>query len=179
MRDRGSRVPVVLPPLPPSDIVSDSILTEGVRMDPTKRERAVLHDLRGLQRRDFLKAAALAVTAGAVRPEMLLAAEPRLQDDPEFLRALSQQAQEEPPPVPLGNGEHPALVYQAYPGGTGSLYRSWYRRGIDPFERHEIAIRPWEGAVPGDPDEIAWLPVERLAALIQGCLLYTSDAADE
>ena len=178
MRDRGSRDRVVLPPLPPPDIVSDSIPTEGVRMDPTKRERAVLHDLRGLQRRDFLKAAALAVTAGAVRPEMLLAAEPRLQDDPEFLRALSQQAQEEPPPVPLGNGEHPALVYQAYPGGTGSLYRSWYRRGIDPFERHEIAIRPWEGAVPGDPDEIAWLPVERLAALIQGRHLSSVDLTD-
>ena len=82
-------------------------------------------------------------------------AEPRLQDDPEFFDALVQQSQEGPPPVPLRNGEHPALVYQAYPGGTGSLYRKWYEDGIDPFERHDIRIAPWEGPVPGDPEEIA------------------------
>jgi len=136
-------------------------------MGPTTRELGVLNELRALERRDFLKAAAVAVAAGAVRPEALLAAEPRLQDDPEFLHALAQQSQEEPPPVPLGNGEHPALVYQAYPGGTGSLYRMWNEEGIDPFARHDIPIRPWDGAAPSDPEEIAWLPVERLAALIR------------
>ena len=147
-------------------------------MAPTIRELGILNELRGLERRDFLKAAAVAVAAGAVRPEALIAAEPRLQDDPEFLNALAQQSQEEPPPVPLGNGEHPALVYQAYPGGTGSLYRKWHEEGIDPFERHEIPIRPWEGAVPGDPEEIAWLPVERLAALIRGRHLSSVDLTE-
>ncbi|MGB0544401.1 MAG: amidase [Longimicrobiales bacterium] len=136
-------------------------------MGPTRDELGVLNELRGLERRDFLKAAAFAVAAGAVRPETLLAAEPRLQDDPEFFDALVQQSQEGPPPVPLRNGEHPALVYQAYPGGTGSLYRKWYEAGIDPFERHDIRIAPWEEPVPGDPEEIAWLPVARLAALIR------------
>lgn len=136
-------------------------------MGPTRDEQGVLGELRGLERRDFLKAAAVAVAAGAVRPEALLAAEPRLQDDPTFMEALALQSQEGPPPVPLRNGEHPALVYQAYPGGTGSLYQRWHEEGVDPFERHEIRIAPWEGRVPGDPDEIAWLPVARLAALIR------------
>ena len=107
-------------------------------MGVTRDELGVLNELRGLERRDFLKAAAVAVAAGAVRPETLLAAEPKLQDDPDFLDALAQQSQEGPPPVPLGNGEHPALVYQAYPGGTGSLYRKWHAEGLDPFARHEI-----------------------------------------
>ncbi len=136
-------------------------------MGPTRDELGVLGELRGLERRDFLKAAAVAVAAGAVRPETLLAVEPRLQDEPSFMEALAQQSQEGPPPVPLRNGEHPALVYQAYPGGTGSLYQRWHDEGVDPFERHEIRIAPWEGRVPGDPDEIAWLPVARLAALIR------------
>ncbi|MDG2283367.1 MAG: amidase [Longimicrobiales bacterium] len=139
----------------------------GPTRDELRDELGVLGELRGLERRDFLKAAAVAVAAGAVRPETLLAVEPRLQDEPSFMEALAQQSQEGPPPVPLRNGEHPALVYQAYPGGTGSLYQRWHDEGVDPFERHEIRIAPWEGRVPGDPDEIAWLPVARLAALIR------------
>lgn len=147
-------------------------------MGPTSEERGVLSGLRGLERRDFLKAAAVAVTAGAIRPETLLAEEPALQDDPAFLDALAQQSQEEPPPVPLGNGEHPALVYQAYPGGTGSLYQRWHEQGIDPFERHEIQVEPWSGPVPGDPDEVAWLPVSRLAALIRGRHISSVDLTE-
>ncbi len=131
-------------------------------------EKEILSGLGGLERRDFLRAAAMAVTAGAVRPDSLFAARPELRDDPEFLDAVVQQSQEGPPPVPLGNGEHPALVYQAYPGGTGALYRRWHDQGIDPFERHPIPIEPWESRVPGDPEDIAFLPVSRLAALVQG-----------
>ncbi len=124
--------------------------------------------LRGLERRDFLRSAAAALTAGAVTPSALLARDPTLRDDPDFALALARQSQEAPPPVPLGNGEHPALVYQAYPGGTGALYRKWHDAGVDPFETHAIPIPPWEGPVPGDPEEIAFLPVSRLAAMIRG-----------
>ena len=131
-------------------------------------EARVLDAMHGLERRDFLKTAAAAVAAGVVTPSALLAREPGLAQDADFAEALVQQSQEGPPPVPLGNGEHPALVYQAYPGGTGSLYRRWHDAGIDPFERHDIPIDPWEGRVPGDPEEVAFLPVSRLAALIQG-----------
>jgi Asp-tRNA(Asn)/Glu-tRNA(Gln) amidotransferase A subunit family amidase len=128
----------------------------------------LLDRLRGLERREFLRTAAAALAAGVVTPSELLAREPELATDPEFAAAVARQSQEAPPPVPLGNGEHPALVYQAYPGGTGALYRKWHEEGIDPFEYHPIAVEPWEGRVPGDPAEIAFLPVHRLAALIQG-----------
>jgi Asp-tRNA(Asn)/Glu-tRNA(Gln) amidotransferase A subunit family amidase len=131
-------------------------------------ETGVLKVLGSLERRDFLKAAAAAVAAGAVTPKSLLAEDPGLASDPEFVAALAQQSQEGPPPVPLGNGEHPALVYQAYPGGTGSLYRRWFETGVDPFERHGIPIEPWVGSVPGDPTDVAFLPVARLSALIRG-----------
>lgn len=120
-----------------------------------------------VERRTFLKGLAAAAAAGLVAPAELLAREP----DPMVraeLGALIQQSQEGPPPVPLGNGEHPALVFQAYPGGTGSLYRKWNAEGVNPFARHEIPIEPWEGSVPGDEEDIAFLPVHRLAALIQG-----------
>ncbi len=121
----------------------------------------------GVERRAFLKGIAAAAAAGLVSPAELLAAEP----DPQLraeLRSVLQQAQEGPPPVPLGNGEHPALVYQAYPGGTGALYQKWSDEGVDPFARHEIPIEPWVLPVPGDPADIAFLPVDRLAALIRG-----------
>jgi Asp-tRNA(Asn)/Glu-tRNA(Gln) amidotransferase A subunit family amidase len=130
-------------------------------------EARILRELGALERRAFLRTAAAAVAAGAISPGALLAAEPDPVRRDEVARALLSQSQEEPPPVPLGNGEHPALVYQAYPGGTGSLYRKWHDQGIDPFERHPVPIAPWEGALPGDPAEIAFLPVHRLAALIR------------
>ena len=129
---------------------------------------AIIERLSRLERRDFLKAAAAAAATGAIHPAALLAREPWLVDDPDFALALSQQQQQEEPPIPLGNGEHPALVFQANPGGTGMLYDRWNREGIDPFAKHSIPIEPWVGYVPGDPVEIAFLPVHRLAALIQG-----------
>lgn len=128
----------------------------------------VLDALSGLERRDFLRTAAAALVAGVVTPSELFAREPELASDAEFARAVVQQSQEAPPPAPLFNGEHPALVYQAWPGGTGALYQRWHDEGVDPFARHAIPIDPWEGRVPGDPEEIAFLPVHRLAALIRG-----------
>lgn len=119
------------------------------------------------ERRAFLKGLVAAATAGALNPAQLLAAAPSPESRAE-LQAMLQQAQEGPPPVPLGNGEHPALVYQAYPGGTGALYRRWAEEGIDPFERHDIPIEPWTLPVPTNAADIAFLPVDRLAALIQG-----------
>jgi Asp-tRNA(Asn)/Glu-tRNA(Gln) amidotransferase A subunit family amidase len=136
-------------------------------METSGNEAPLLRALGRLERRDFLRAAAAAVASGAASPAVLLAAEPDPVRREELARTILPQSQEGPPPVPLGNGEHPALVYQAYPGGTGSLYRKWHDEGIDPFVRHPVPIAPWEGAVPGDPTEIAFLPVHRLAALIR------------
>jgi Asp-tRNA(Asn)/Glu-tRNA(Gln) amidotransferase A subunit family amidase len=134
-------------------------------MASKKEEQRVLEILHGLERRDFLKAAVAAVAAGAISPSALLAGHSEGDHRDALARVL--QERQEVPPVPLGNGEHPALVYQAYPGGTGSLYARWHREGVDPFQRHAIPIDPWTGAVPGDPEDIAFLPVHRLAALIQ------------
>ena len=78
------------------------------------------------------------------------------------------QAPAQPPLPQLGNGEHPAIVFQAYPGGTGAyLEKIRKERGSAAFDRAKFAVEPWAGAVPGTEEEIAFLPVHRLAALIQ------------
>ncbi|MDE0898770.1 MAG: amidase [Longimicrobiales bacterium] len=128
----------------------------------------LLKRLEKLERRSFLKAAAASALAGVVSPTELLARETDPVRASALVRAIAEQSQEGPPPVPLGNGEHPASVYQAYPGGTGALYQKWHDEGIDPFARHVIPIEPWRGAVPGDAADVAFLPVHRLSALIQG-----------
>jgi Asp-tRNA(Asn)/Glu-tRNA(Gln) amidotransferase A subunit family amidase len=132
-------------------------------MGSTWDERRIFEALDGLERRDFLKAAAAAVAAGVITPSGLLARNPTARDEG-LARAL-QEAQEVA--APLGNGEHPALVFQAYPGGTGLLYEKWHAEGVDPFARTPIPIDPWTGRVPSDATEIAFLPVHRLAALVR------------
>ncbi|HUF76989.1 MAG TPA: hypothetical protein VMM35_11960, partial [Longimicrobiales bacterium] len=67
-----------------------------------------------VERRAFLKAAGAAAASGAVWPAGLLAA--RAVHAPPSAALLRQVA-----PVPLGNGEPPALSFQPYPGGTGAL----------------------------------------------------------
>jgi Asp-tRNA(Asn)/Glu-tRNA(Gln) amidotransferase A subunit family amidase len=114
-----------------------------------------------IERRDFLKAAAAVAATGAVSPSSLYAA------DPELVQAVIQERQEDPP-RPLGQGEPPALQFQAYPGGTGALMEKlWREYNGNPFQRNPIAIDPWEGPTPTDEEDIAFLPVHRLAALIR------------
>jgi Asp-tRNA(Asn)/Glu-tRNA(Gln) amidotransferase A subunit family amidase len=115
-----------------------------------------------IERRAFLRAAAAAAAVGALDPASLAAA------DRGFGAASLPQSQEGPPPVPLGNGEPPALQFQAYPGGTGSLMeRLWRENGGSPFERTPIDIPPWPGPVPTREEDVAFLPVHRLAALVR------------
>jgi Asp-tRNA(Asn)/Glu-tRNA(Gln) amidotransferase A subunit family amidase len=72
------------------------------------------------------------------------------------------------PPPPLGNGEAPALQFQPYPGGTGALMeRLAKERGRAAFDRAVFTAEPWKGAVPTNPDDIAYLPAHRLSALIK------------
>ena len=114
-----------------------------------------------IERRDFLKAAAAVAATGAVSPSSLYAA------DPELVQAVIQERQEDPP-RPLGQGEPPALQFQAYPGGTGALMEKlWREYDGNPFQRNPIAIDPWEGPTPTNEEDIAFLPVHRLAALIR------------
>jgi Asp-tRNA(Asn)/Glu-tRNA(Gln) amidotransferase A subunit family amidase len=119
-----------------------------------------------VERRDFLKAAAAAAATGAITPAALVAGETG-----STASALQRQRfqSQEAPPIPLGNGEPPALQFQAYPGGTGALMEKlWREHDGNPFARTPIAIEPWEGPVPANEVDVAFLPVHRLAGLIHG-----------
>ena len=114
----------------------------------------------GIRRRDFFKLAAVAAASSAVGCSPRGSQE---RDDPN-----SQTAPEDAPLRPLGNGEPPAFQFQAYPGGTGALIEKlWVGADGNPFESYPIAIPTWEGEVPTRPEEIAFLPVHRLSALIR------------
>jgi len=118
----------------------------------------------GVDRRHFLKLAAGAAAATGLAPSTLGTGRLAAQERPD-----RQERQEGPPPVPLGNGEPPAFAFQAYPGGTGALLeRLWREGGGSPFQRSPFEIEAWRGSVPGEEEEVAFLPVHRLAALIRG-----------
>ena len=72
------------------------------------------------------------------------------------------------PLAPLGNGEPPAVVFQAYPGGTGMLMEKLVKeRGAVAFARAPFTVEKWAGVVPATDAEIAFLPAHTLASLIQ------------
>jgi Asp-tRNA(Asn)/Glu-tRNA(Gln) amidotransferase A subunit family amidase len=78
-----------------------------------------------------------------------------------------QQAQQAPP-IPLGQGDPPALQFQAYPGGTGALMEKLIKeRGAAAFERKPIEVEPWSGPVPTNEEDLAFLPAHRLGALLK------------
>ncbi|MDH3206758.1 MAG: amidase [Gemmatimonadota bacterium] len=112
-----------------------------------------------VRRRDFIKRAAAAVAAGSVGPMALSASEPPVGPRPPL-----QEAQL----FALQNAEPPALQFQAYPGGTGTLMeRLWREHGDAMFRPTSIELEPWGGPVPTDEEDLAFLPVNRLAALIR------------
>ena len=121
-----------------------------------------------IERRRFLATAAAAATAGTLRPGTLGGSESFPGVAAPSALPLQAPQQEPPPPIPLGNGEPPALQFQAYPGGTGALMEKlWRDSGGNPFERTAIDIERWSGPVPTSEADLAFLPVHRLAALIR------------
>ena len=122
-----------------------------------------------IERRRFLATAAAVVAAGTLKPEALAAGAgvaPRAGAGP--VAGVQVPPQEAPALVPLGNGEAPALHFQAYPGGTGALMEKlWHETGGNPYERGEIDVERWSGAVPASEEDLAFQPVHRLAALIR------------
>ena len=128
-----------------------------------------------IERRRFLATAAAAAAVGALRPEPLPAATagargalPGSGPLEDGAATVQVPPQEVPAPVPLGNGEAPAMHYQAYPGGTGALMEKlWHETDGNPFARTEIDIEAWSGPVPTSEEDLAFLPVHRLAALIR------------
>lgn len=128
-----------------------------------------------LKRRRFLKTTATAAAASALgRPSAAMdptlpasGAEPSAPGGAP-VPPVATAPQDVPPPVPLGNAEPPAFQFQAYPGGTGALMeRFWRETDGRPFERVEIEIDPWTGPTPASEEELAFLPVHRLAALLR------------
>lgn len=83
------------------------------------------------------------------------------------------------PPVPLDNMEAVSWTFQPYPGGTGALLEKTYReKGPAAFARQKFAwgatgapgtfkLAPFTGTLPATDEEIAFLPVHRLAAAIK------------
>lgn len=71
-------------------------------------------------------------------------------------------------PLALGNGEAPALQFQAYPGGTGALMEKLAReRGRAAFDRAVFVVEPFRGTVPSSDEDLAFLPAHRISALIK------------
>jgi Asp-tRNA(Asn)/Glu-tRNA(Gln) amidotransferase A subunit family amidase len=117
-----------------------------------------------LARRDLFKLAL--TTAGVGLGVALIDAQGTATAPP--APATPPQQPPAPPLPPLGNGEPPAMIFQAYPGGTGAyLEKIRKERGSAAFDRAKFTVEPWTGKVPATEEDIAFLPVHRLAALIQ------------
>jgi Asp-tRNA(Asn)/Glu-tRNA(Gln) amidotransferase A subunit family amidase len=115
-----------------------------------------------IDRRGFMKVAVAAAAAGGLGAAGGAGAAVAQEARP------PQQQQPEPILPALGNGDPPALQFQAYPGGTGSYLEKLAReRGRAAFDRATFDVDPWTGAVPASEEEIAFLPVHRLAALVK------------
>jgi Asp-tRNA(Asn)/Glu-tRNA(Gln) amidotransferase A subunit family amidase len=87
---------------------------------------------------------------------------------------------QEAPPIPLHNGEAPALTFQAYPGGTGALYEKILReKGPSAFDRKTIDVAPWGNApVPSNAADLAFLPAHRIGALIRERKISSMDITE-
>jgi Asp-tRNA(Asn)/Glu-tRNA(Gln) amidotransferase A subunit family amidase len=123
-----------------------------------------ISDARAMQRRDFLKTAAAAAAVSALSPGSLSAATGSTAVEGAItapdLAALQVAG--------LGNGEPPALQFQAYPGGTGALMEKlWKEHGSAMFQKTPIDLEPWVGPVPSREEDLAFLPAHRLGALLR------------
>jgi Asp-tRNA(Asn)/Glu-tRNA(Gln) amidotransferase A subunit family amidase len=82
--------------------------------------------------------------------------------------AGAPQQPQQPALPELGNGEPVSWTFMPYPGGTGALMEKVvHEHGPAAFTRATFTVAPWSGVVPTSPDEIAFLPAHRLAALIK------------
>jgi Asp-tRNA(Asn)/Glu-tRNA(Gln) amidotransferase A subunit family amidase len=109
-----------------------------------------------VDRRHFVKVAIAAAAVGGL-------------SETGAAQAPTPDQQQAPPPLPpLGNGEPPAIQFQAYPGGTGAYLEKLAReRGRASFDRAPFKVESWKGPAPATEEAIAFLPVHRLAALVQ------------
>ena len=146
------------------------------RLEATEAQIAAmaeeLEETAGIDRRHFMFYSLVAAAASTFGVEAARAlGAPMLSSDasvptPELPLSLFQ-----PPvatPFPLGNGEAPALQFQAYPGGTGALLEKLAKeRGRAAFDRAVFVVEKYSGAVPTSDEDLAFLPAHRISALIK------------
>jgi Amidase len=134
----------------------------------------------GIDRRHFVflsLAAAAATTLGA--PAAALGQAAGRAGAGRATGTATRAIQQEETPVPLGNGEPPALQFQPYPGGTGALMEKLVReRGAAAFDRGTYQPEPFSGALPSSDDEIAFLPAHRLSAALKARKITSARLTD-
>lgn len=139
-------------------------------------EQATGVDRRQFMFRSLVAAAASAFgakAAGAQTPEHFLSAMAPVWS------SLQPPAQQPQTPVPLGNGEAPALQFMPYPQGTGALMEKLIsEKGALAFKRATFTVEPWVGAVPRNPEDLAFLPAHRIAALIKARKITSRQITD-
>ena len=127
-------------------------------MSPICRNTREQRGFGTMARREFFR-----VTAGTAAVCTVDSIAPTAQTNTSAAQPVTDESR-----IPLGNAESPALQFQAYPGGTGALMdKLWRQSGQYPFDVRPIQIPPWEGPVPSNEEQVAFLPVHRLAALIR------------
>ena len=134
----------------------------------------------GLDRRQFMFRSLVAAAASAFGAPATLAAEGRgaLADVSAFWGEFQPPVQQQPP-VPLGNGEAPALQFMPYPEGTGALMEKLVRqRGAAVFNRATFPVERWVGTVPSSPEDLAFLPAHRISALIKARRITSRQITD-
>ncbi len=129
-------------------------------------------DSAGVPRREFLKRAGVVAAGGALIPRVLEAAAHSGAESGASITPGASVAPGHPSSLVqtvLGNGEPPALSFQAWPGGNGALLeRLWRESGEAPFTRTPTGLPEWTGPIPTDPVELAFLPTWAHGALIRG-----------
>ena len=131
----------------------------------------------GIDRRHFVfyTLAAAAAAALGIKPALAEASGTTTPGSMGQRRFLQQQET----PLPLGNGEPPALQFQPYPGGTGALMEKLVRQhGAAAFDRGTYEPEQWTGAVPTSDDDIAFLPAHRLSALLKSRQITSARLTD-
>lgn len=133
----------------------------------------------GIDRRQFMFRTLVAAAAGAFGAPSLGAQSVR--SEMGTIRNILSDLQ--PPtqvaPVPLGNGEPPALQFMPYPGGTGALMEKLLlEKGTAAFRRADFKVEKFSGPVPTNAEDLAFLPAHRISALIHARKITSRQITD-
>lgn len=133
----------------------------------------------GLPRREFMFRSLVAAAASTFGVRAAGAQSPRAYFDATASVWSTMQPPVQQSAVPLGNGEAPALQFMPYPEGTGALMEKMVAKyGVNAFKRSTFTVEPFTGAVPSNPEDLAFLPAHRIAALIKARKITSRQITD-